>query len=96
MYTSLLCIHFPLANPDSFLFISALKHCTNEQKPADSQEAIKIMKELSGLTLDVDELKESKAAETISCLRKHESSTIAAEAKKLRLKWVEVSVHRLI
>ena len=52
------------------------------------------MRELTGLTLNIEELKESNAAETISSLRKHEDPTIAAEAKKLRLKWVEVSDHK--
>ena len=57
----------------------------------DAQEAVKIMRELAGLTLNIEELKDSKAAETVSSLRKHKDPTIASEAKKLRLKWVEVS-----
>ena len=86
---------------DFYLFIlfSALEGCCAAKAQGhapDVQKAIQIMQNLSKLSLTIEELKESKAAETISSLRKHENSTIATEARNLRHKWIEVSVNKPI
>jgi hypothetical protein len=51
-----------------------------------------IMKKLSQITFTLEELRHSGAAQLIGKLRKHPDTSVAAEAKMLRTKWIEVNL----
>ena len=59
-------------------------------KEDDHAAVVCSLKELSEMTLDLDELVSRRLPDLVRGLRKHEVVSVAAEAKKLRAKWMEV------